>query len=104
MRLGLMWALGPDSRYADPLAKQGTLPEQLPVSAGQATSACLATPPLPRRTRGGVGPLSWNQERPAAPCRRVKNEISYAACVAASSAGSSLMPGPMVVLTVTPFR
>src|SRR5512137_476282 len=78
MRLGLMWAFEPDSRYADPLAKQGTLPEQLPVSAGQATSACLATPPLPRRTRGGVGPLSWNQERPAAPCRRVKNEISYA--------------------------
>lgn len=99
-----MWAFEPDDRYADPLAKQGTLPEQLPVSAGRASRP--AWPPLPylRRTRGGVGPLSWNQELPAAKCRRVKNGCRYAACCAESSAGSSLMPGPMVVLTVTPFR
>ena len=97
---------GPDVG-TDPLAKQGTLQLQLPVSAGRARIARLAILPYRFSHPGRDGPAVLDQETPAgdAPEGKPGNALSYAAVWwALSSAGSSLMPGPMVVLTVTDLR
>src|SRR6266496_1039281 len=91
----------PDGRYADPLAKQGTLQKRSRL--GGSGSRPFDHSPLWLLALGVtrarcLGPgISGGTMPPEAP---LNLSLPYP-CAAVSSAVSSLMPGPMVVLTVT---
>ena len=106
MRLGVMWVTDQTTGTSTPWPSRGRCNSNFPSRRVGLPSP--AWPPLPFcfSHPGSGGPAVLDQETPGGevPQGKPGKSLSYAACWAVSSAGSSLMPGPMVVLTVTPFR
>ncbi len=107
MRLGDVWATDRTSGTSTPWPSRGRCNHSFPSRRVGPALARLATLPYDLSHPGMGGPAVLDQETPVGtmPPGKPGNRFSYtAAWWALSSAGSSLMPGPMVVLTVTPFR